>query len=101
MSQQKPLKCPRCGSENIEVVKTWQLVSPFPDSQGRITITVMGVMKCKDCGHSWRGPVSKLKVGGRSVEIEGAKESKIVESGEEPRPPKEIIIDLDDVLNEE
>lgn len=28
------LKCPRCGSTNINVVKSWQLVAPIPDARG-------------------------------------------------------------------
>lgn len=97
----RQVKCPRCGSSEVDVEKTWQLVSPFPDSQGRITVTVMGVMRCRSCGHRWRGPVSKLKVGGRSLEVEGEGGRKVFESGEEARPPKEIVIDLDDILEEE
>ncbi len=90
------LTCPKCDSKNINVVKTWNLVSPLPDREGRVTVTVMGVLKCKECGYSWRGVVSKLKVGAR-VEIEGGKgEETVVDE----RPPKEIIIDLDEVLRE-
>ncbi|MEM1719891.1 MAG: chromatin protein Cren7 [Desulfurococcaceae archaeon] len=88
-------RCPRCGSANSEVVKTWNLVSPLPDRAGRITITVMGVLKCRECGHSWKATISKLKVGS-GVEIEGRKE--VVE---EERPPKEIVLDLDEILREE
>jgi len=55
----------------------------------------MGVLKCRECGHSWKATISKLKVGG-GVEIEGRKE--VVE---EERPPKEIVLDLDEILREE
>ncbi len=64
-----PFICPRCGTR-VEPSKTWQLVSPFPDSKGRITITVMGSFVCPECGYRWRGVVSKLKVGGEEVELE-------------------------------
>jgi len=101
MSKQPQLKCPKCGSSEVDVEKTWQLVSPLPDAQGRITITIMGVAKCRRCGYKWRGTVSKLKVGGRTVEIEGEKAGKVIESEEEPRPPKEIVLDIDDIMNEE
>jgi len=91
----KRFVCSKCGSKNIDVVKTWNLISPLPDREGRITVTVMGVLKCKDCGYSWKGVVSKLKIGAH-VEIEGGKrEGTIIE---EKRPPKEIIIDLDEIL---
>jgi len=78
------------------VVKTWQLVSPLPDRQGRITITVMGVVKCMECGYQWRGVINKLKISTSSVSI-GDKE---VQLEEEERKPKVITIDIDDVLKE-
>lgn len=93
--KKKGKNCPRCGSVEVDVVKTWQLYSPFPDRRGRITITVMGVMKCNSCGYQWRGVVSKLKVGGGSVEI-GEREI-----GEEERRVKEIVLDLEDLEEEE
>ncbi len=90
-------KCPRCGSTNIDVVRTWQLTSPFPDRYGRITITVMGILKCRECNYQWRGVVSKLKVGGSGVEIG---EKKLGEEKEERRV-KEIVLDLNEILSEE
>ncbi len=97
MPRKKENKCPVCGSTDIEIIKTWQLVSPFPDRRGRITITVMGVMKCRNCGHQWRGVVSKLKVGGSSVAI-GDKELK---EEKEERRVKEIVLDLDEIDEED
>lgn len=95
--EEKP-KCPRCSSEEFDVNRTWQLVSPFPDSAGRITITVMGIMTCKNCGHSWRGVVSKIKVGDKGVVIG----DKVLEEKKEERRVKEIVIDIDDLdLDEE
>ncbi|MEZ0393559.1 MAG: chromatin protein Cren7 [Desulfurococcaceae archaeon] len=87
-------RCPRCGSTDVVVEKTWQLVAPIPDSKGNITITVMGVMKCNACGHRWRGVVTKLKVGS-SLAI-GDKEL----GGEEPRKGTEIVLDIDEILKE-
>ncbi len=98
----KKLVCPKCGSTDIEVLKTWQLVSPFPDRKGRITITVMGVVQCRRCGYKWRTVISKIKVGGSEVELEGAGgKKKLVEEEEEPRRVKEIVLDLEDILEEE
>jgi uncharacterized Zn finger protein len=97
MSEKRGVVCPKCGSRNVDVTKTWNLFSPLPDKAGRITITVMGVFKCRNCGYSWRGVVSKLKVGAQ-VEIKGREGEEVVV---EERPPKEIIIDLDEVLREE
>ena len=92
--------CPRCGGLAGEPIKVWQLVSPFPDSKGRITITVMGVFQCEACGHRWRGVVSKIKTGGSSVEIEGASGGKRI--GEEERREGYVIeIDLDELEEEE
>jgi len=90
------LVCSKCGSKNIDVTKTWSLVSPIPDREGRITVTVMGVLKCRDCGYSWRSVVSKLKVG-TQVEVESGKRE---EKMEERRLPKEIVIDLDEIMEE-
>ncbi|MEM0004002.1 MAG: chromatin protein Cren7 [Desulfurococcaceae archaeon] len=94
MSSKNTRKCPKCGSTNVDVVKTWNLVSPLPDKAGRITVTIMGVLKCRNCGYTWKSTVSKIKVGG-GVEIEGKQEIA------EERPPKEIILDLDEILREE
>jgi len=90
-------KCPKCGTEVKEPVKTWQLVAPIPDKKGRITVTVMGVFQCPKCGYKWRGVVSKIKVGGTGIEV-GGKEIK--EEEEEKRPPKIIEIDIDNLEEE-
>jgi len=89
------VKCPKCGYTDTLVIKTWNLVSPIPDRAGRITVTVMGVLKCNTCGYKWRATISKLKVG-EGVEIEG-REGKI----EDTRPKREIVLDLDEILREE
>jgi len=65
--QRNPYLCPACGT-HTEPKKTWQLTSPFPDSKGRIT----GSFECPKCGHKWRAVVSKIKVGGDSVEVEAS-----------------------------
>ena len=41
--------------------KTWNLVSPMPDKQGRITITIMGTYLCPHCGRNNTSVVSKFK----------------------------------------
>lgn len=94
----KKITCPKCGAEVGDPIKTWQLVSPLPDKKGRITITIMGVFECPRCGHRWRGVVSKIKVGGSSIEVGG----KEIEE-KEKRPPKIIELDLSDLdeLDEE
>lgn len=92
-------KCPKCGSTKIDVVKTWNLISPLPDREGRITLTVMGVFKCSNCGYSWKGTVSKLKIG-RGVEA-GVEGKQVIVEEEERSPPKEIVLDLEEILEEE
>lgn len=92
-------KCPKCGSTDIKVVKTWNIISPLPDKLGRVTVTVMGVLKCNSCGYSWRSTVSKLKVG-TGIEAESARGRLVVEE-EEKTPPKEIVLDLEDIVREE
>jgi len=91
--------CPACGTAAGDPYKTWQLVSPIPDSRGRITITIMGMFECPNCHRKWRGVVSKIKVGGRSVEVE-AGGKKIVREGnvKEEKDRAEVIeIDLEDL----
>ncbi|MFQ6095072.1 MAG: chromatin protein Cren7 [Candidatus Bathyarchaeia archaeon] len=61
--------CPSCGEFVKEPYKTWELVAPFPDKKMRITVTVMGMFKCASCGKTFRGTVSKLKLGSDDVEI--------------------------------
>lgn len=92
-------QCPRCGAVGVSVTKTWQLVAPLPDSQGRITVTVMASFECDSCGYKWRGVLTKMKVGGESVEIEGAKQER-VEAPEAPRPSQVIELDLDEIMEE-
>jgi predicted RNA-binding Zn-ribbon protein involved in translation (DUF1610 family) len=93
--------CPKCGT-SVEPSKTWQLVSPLPDSQGRVTVTIMGSFECPNCGYRWRGVVSKMKVG-EDVEIEGIGKQ---ESHAKPAPSKSrqgtvIELDLEDLAGEE
>jgi ribosomal protein L37AE/L43A len=95
--EKKTLVCSKCGSNSVDVVKTWNLISPLPDREGRITVTIMGVLKCKKCGYSWKSVVSKLKVG-TGIEVEEGKKKKVIP--EEERKPKEIIIDLDEIKEE-
>jgi len=87
--KRNPFTCPICGTR-AEPKKTWQLVSPFPDSKGRITVTIMGSFECPKCGHKWRGVVSKLKVGGEEPTERGGGEEK-----REEGPVFEIDIDED------
>ncbi len=57
----KKLKCKNCGNTEFgQPVKTWQMYSPLPDSQGNITITIMGSFECT-CGKKVRGAVKKIK----------------------------------------
>jgi Hypothetical protein SSO0915 len=98
--KESSLKCPRCGSNDIEVVKSWQLVAPIPDAQGRITVTMMGVVRCGNCGYGWKTTISKIKVGGRSVEIEGGGSKKVLEDESEEREVKEIVLDMSDILRD-
>ncbi|HDN75721.1 MAG TPA: chromatin protein Cren7 [Acidilobales archaeon] len=98
------VKCPMCGTEVKNPEKTWQLVAPLPDAEGRITITVMGVFKCPNCGYRWKTKVSTLKVGPEGeVEIETRKRRKRrKEERKEPKPSGPIIeVDISDIIKEE
>ena len=63
-----PKKCPECGAEVSEPYKTWELVAPIPDKKMRITITIMGMYQCPNCGKKFRAVVSKVKVGPEGAE---------------------------------
>ncbi|MCD6262846.1 hypothetical protein CW700_04365 [Candidatus Bathyarchaeota archaeon] len=63
MPRRKKNLCPNCGTEVKEPYKTWQLIAPFPDKKGRITITSMGMYECPKCGKKFRGVVGKIKLG--------------------------------------
>jgi predicted RNA-binding Zn-ribbon protein involved in translation (DUF1610 family) len=96
--QKDPFVCPNCGTKVSEPLKTWQLVSPMPDSKGRVTITVMGSFQCPNCGHKWRAVVSKLKVGGGEVEMEvGKKRKKMRDENEQKEEGEVIELDIDEI----
>ncbi|MCK5343634.1 MAG: hypothetical protein KAR20_09525, partial [Candidatus Heimdallarchaeota archaeon] len=42
-------------------LKTWQLVSPMPDKEGRVTLTIMGSFRCPECNASVRAALKKVK----------------------------------------
>lgn len=100
------VKCPRCGTE-VKPERTWQLVAPLPDAEGRVTIIIMGSFKCPNCGHRWRGKVSKIKVGPEGeVEMEGKgkrrRRRKSKEEKESRRSEGKVIeVDISDILEEE
>lgn len=98
------MKCPRCGYET-QPSKTWHLTSPIPDAEGRISITIMGSFKCPSCGHSWRGRVSVIKVGGEhDVEVgEGGRRGGRRREGGGGRESggKVIEVDISDIMSEE
>jgi len=98
------LRCPKCGLD-VQPEKTWQLISPLPDSEGRITITIMGSFKCSNCGHIWRGVVSKIKAGGDNVEVEGSASKRVLEGKDKEKREGQVIevdlSDLDDIESDE
>ena len=86
MRRSDPFKCIRCGERASSPVRTWTLTSPFPDREGRLTVTVMGSFVCSSCGATWNAVIKKIKVG------EAAGEER-VERGE----PYVITIDLEEL----
>ncbi len=92
--------CPKCGAIVKEPEKTWQLTAPIPDRKGRITVTIMGIFVCPNCGHRWRGVVSKIKVGGEEVEVEGSAR-KFDVSPPPKREGKVIELSIEEILSEE
>ncbi len=60
----KQISCKKCGHIINQFVtppdKTWQLISPMPDKEGRVTLTIMGSFRCPDCGSSIRASLKKI-----------------------------------------
>ena len=59
----KKITCSYCGTEfQAEPEKTWTLTS-LPDKNGNITVTIMAIWKCPQCGRKIRGVYAKYKTG--------------------------------------
>lgn len=63
--RKKEISCKKCGHviNPVETPpeKTWQLVSPMPDKEGRVTLTVMGSFHCPMCNASVRASLKKIR----------------------------------------
>ncbi|GAI12895.1 unnamed protein product [marine sediment metagenome] len=65
--KEKKIMCKKCSTVIDPVVtkpkKTWQLVSPMPDKDGNVTLTMMGSFTCPnpDCGKSVIAAMAKVK----------------------------------------
>lgn len=61
----KAIVCKKCDTTLNPTVtppnKTWQLMSPMPDKQGRVTLTIMGSFRCPTCGASIKAALKKVK----------------------------------------
>ncbi len=102
--KREPNICPRCGARADKPYKTWQLVAPMPDAYGRITITIMGMYECPNCGYKWRAVVSKIKTGGGEVEVETSKGKRKLGATQQQPVKREgpiIEIDIDEEEEEE
>ncbi|MFX1511022.1 MAG: hypothetical protein ACFFCQ_00335 [Promethearchaeota archaeon] len=92
MAKKKKISCKKCGTvvnpnENPPQ-KTWNIISPMPDKEGRVTVTIMGSFRCSNCGASIRAAIQKIKgddfVSGKS------KKQEMLELIEARREPIEI-----------
>ena len=96
--RKKKIACKKCGTEINPTVtpplKTWQLVSPMPDKQGRVTLTIMGSFRCPECNASVRASIKKIK-GDEMGSGKSKKEllTEAVKLIKEPTPIEEIEID--------
>ncbi len=63
--RKKKISCKKCGHviNPIETPpeKTWQLISPMPDKEGRVTLTIMGSFHCPICNASIRASLKKVR----------------------------------------
>ncbi len=61
----KPVKCKKCGHTfmpaDVPTKKQWTLVSPMPDKDGNVTITIMATWDCPKCGKNITGSMGKTK----------------------------------------
>ncbi len=61
----KPVKCKKCGHSfmphEAQPKKQWTLVSPMPDKDGNVTITMMASWDCPNCGKNITGSMGKTK----------------------------------------
>ena len=63
--RKKKISCKKCGHvlNPVETPpeKTWQLISPMPDKDGRVTLTIMGSFHCPICNASIRASLKKIR----------------------------------------
>lgn len=61
----KQISCKKCGYIINPIQhppdKTWQLISPMPDKEGRVTLTIMGAFRCPECNASVRTAIKKIR----------------------------------------
>ncbi len=95
--RKKKISCKKCGHiiNPVETPpeKTWQLISPMPDKEGRVTLTIMGSFHCPMCNASVRASLKKI----RGDEIGSGKSKKelliqAVNLVQEPTPIDQIEI---------
>ncbi|UCF45241.1 MAG: hypothetical protein JSW44_00995 [Candidatus Bathyarchaeota archaeon] len=54
-------KCPKCGTDNVPLKKSWKMAGR-PDKQGKRMQLEIGLYKCPNCGASFREVLSKQKI---------------------------------------
>ncbi|MHA2297719.1 MAG: hypothetical protein ACXADA_16950 [Candidatus Hodarchaeales archaeon] len=63
--KEKKVMCKKCSTVINPVThppsKTWQMVSPMPDKEGNVTLTIMGSFRCPNCGKSVIASLRKIK----------------------------------------
>jgi hypothetical protein len=95
--RKKKIACKKCGREinptETPPLKTWQLISPMPDKEGRVTLTIMGSFRCPDCNASVRASLKKIK--GDEMAAGKSKKELLIQAVKlitEPTPIEEIEI---------
>ncbi|MFX0206499.1 MAG: hypothetical protein ACFFDT_10985 [Candidatus Hodarchaeota archaeon] len=89
MPKKKKIMCKKCKTvvdlKENPPNKTWNIISPMPDKEGRVTVTIMGSFSCANCGASIRTSIQKIKGDNFSTGKSKKQEMlEIIETSEEP-----------------
>lgn len=86
MAKMKPIKC-KCGNtwmpHEVPTNKEWNMISPMPDKDGNVTITIMATWTCPKCGKTKTGAKGKTKGEFKEEDTPKYKIEQAINSGKE------------------